>query len=229
MRNIHGNHVAIVNRGRIGSDAIIADSIEGQLMAKKIKVEKGGVDTIRKALGMDSMSDDDVKEVILAVHKSSKLALDEDDKKPEDEDDDKQAEDEEDDLDLAEDKDEESEEKKSDAEDEEESEKSEKKKDVAMDAATIEQRAVDRVTKLYAARDAVQPLVGVIALDGFSSDHEVYAYALKQKGVDTKGINTAGLEALVKAHKSTSIAMDSAPSNPTASKGLKAFLDGKKK
>ena len=229
MRNIHGNHVAIVNRGRIGSDAIIADSIEGQLMAKKIKVEKGGVDTIRKALGMDSMSDDDVKKAILAVHKSSKLALDEDDKddkKPEDEDDDKQAEDEEDDLDLAEDEDEESEEKKSDAEDEEESEK---KKDVAMDAATIEQRAVDRVTKLYAARDAVQPLVGVIALDGFSSDHDVYAYALKQKGVDTKGINTAGLEALVKAHKSTSIAMDSAPSTPTASKGLKAFLDGKKK
>lgn len=215
MRNIHGNHVAIVNRGRIGSDAIIADSIEGQLMAKKIKVEKGGVDTIRKALGMDSMSDDDVKKAILAVHKSSKLALDEDDKddkKPED--DDKQAEDEEDedDLDLAEDE-----------------EESEKKKDVAMDAATIEQRAVDRVTKLYAARDAVQPLVGVIALDGFSSDHEVYAYALKQKGVDTKGINTAGLEALVKAHKSASIAMDSAPSNPTASKGLKAFLDSKKK
>ena len=194
-------------------------------MAKKIKVEKGGVDTIRKALGMDSMSDDDVKKAILAVHKSSKLALDEDDKKPEDEDDDKQAEDEED-LDLAEDEDDESKEK---AEDEEESEKSEKKKDVAMDAATIEQRAVDRVTKLYAARDAVQPLVGVIALDGFSSDHEVYAYALKQKGVDTKGINTAGLEALVKAHKSTSIAMDSAPSTPTASKGLKAFLDGKKK
>lgn len=224
MRNIHGNHVAIVNRGRIGSDAIIADSIEGQLMAKKIKVEKGGVDTIRKALGMDSMSDDDVKEVILAVHKSSKLALDEDDKKPEDEDDDKQAEDEEDeDLDLAEDEDDESKEK---AEDEEESEK---KKDVAMDAATIEQRAVDRVTKLYAARDAVQPLVGVIDVQGFAFDHDVYAYALKQKGVDTKGINTAGLEALVKAHKSASIAMDSAPSNPTASKGLKAFLDSKKK
>ena len=96
-------------------------------MAKKIKVEKGGVDTIRKALGMDSMSDDDVKEVILAVHKSSKLALDEDDKESK-EDDDKQAEDE-DDLDLAEDEDEESEEKKSDAEDEEESEK---KKDCSI-------------------------------------------------------------------------------------------------
>ena len=154
----------------------------------------------------------------MAVHKSSKLALDEDDKEPK-EDDDKQAEDEEDDLDLAEDEDDESKEK---AEDEEESEK---KKDVAVDAAEVR----GSIMNIFKAGREVEPLVGVIALDGFSSDHEVYAYALKQKGVDTKGINTAGLEALVKAHKSTSIAMDSAPSTPTASKGLKAFLDGKKK
>ena len=48
MRNIHGNHVAIVERGRIGADAIIADSLEGQLMAKKIKVENGGLAKLQK-------------------------------------------------------------------------------------------------------------------------------------------------------------------------------------
>lgn len=239
MRNIHGNHVAIVERGRIGSDAIIADSIEGQLMAKKIVLKDGGVSKSRdflKSLGMDSASDEDVKKMIAFTHGISKLALDEDDKKAEDEDD-KKAEDETE-VEIVED----SEEDKK-AEDEDDGEKADKerkalektdkddreakkddKKEMAQDSASIEQRAVERVTKLYAARDAVQPLVGVIALDGFSSDHDVYEFALKQKGVDTKGINTAGLAALVKTHKSPAVAMDSAPKGKLTENAI-AFLN----
>ena len=234
MRNIHGNHVAIVERGRIGSDAIIADSIEGQLMAKKIVMPKGELAKLQKQLGMDSA--EDVKKVILAVHGSTKLALDEDDKKACDEDD-KKAEDETE-VEIVEDSEEDNK-----AEDEDDGEKADKerkalektdkddreakkddKKEMAQDSASIEQRAVERVTKLYAARDAVQPLVGVIALDGFSSDHDVYEFALKQKGVDTKGINTAGLAALVKTHKSPAVAMDSAPKGKLTENAI-AFLN----
>ena len=192
MRDIHGNHVAIVERGRIGSDAIIADSIEGQLMAKNVVLKKGSLAKLREQLGMDSA--EDLKKVILAVHGS--LALDEDDKKANDEDDEK-AEDEDDVI---------------EAEDEDDDEKDDKKEQaqdsaIAMDAAEIR----GSIMNIFKAGREVEPLVGVIALDGFNSDHEVYAYALKQKGVDTKGINTAGLAALVKSHKSPAVAMDSAP------------------
>ena len=226
MRNIHGNHVAIVNRGRIGSDAIIADSIEGQLMAKKIVLKKGGIAKLQKQLGMDSA--EEVKKAILAIHGSTKLALDEDDKKAEDEDDeDKKAEDE-DDVEISEDEkddkteaeDEDDEDEKSKAKDEDDDKKDEKAsaKDSkkAMDSA-IQSAKQDVMNILKAGRE-VEPLVGVIALDGFSSDHDVYAFALRQKGVSTKGINTAGLAALVNAHKSPQMAMDSAPKASSASK-----------
>ncbi|WVH13543.1 head maturation protease [Acinetobacter phage vB_AbaM_fThrA] len=213
MTNIHGNHVAIVERGRIGSDAIIADSIEGQLMAKNVVLKKGSLAKLREQLGMDSA--EDLKKVILAVHGS--LALDEDDKKAEDEDD-KKAEDE-DDVEIVEDseydkqtqadKDNESEAMRLKAREKREEKDRDEDKKQAMDAAEVR----GSIMNIFKAGREVEPLVGVIALDGFSSDHEVYAYALKQKGVDTTGINTAGLAALVKAQKVTeapkSMAMDS--------------------
>ncbi|ARB06821.1 head maturation protease [Acinetobacter phage WCHABP12] len=226
MTNIHGNHVAIVERGRIGSDAIIADSIEGQLMAKNVVLKKGSLAKLREQLGMDSA--EDLKKVILAVHGS--LALDEDDKKAEDEDD-KKAEDE-DDVEIVEDSDDDK------AKDEDDGEKADKerkalektdkddreakkddKKEMAQDAAEIR----GSIMNIFKAGREVEPLVGVIALDGFSSDHEVYAYALKQKGVDTTGINTAGLAALVKSHKSPTVAMDSAPKGKVAESTLNSI------
>lgn len=211
MTNIHGNHVAIVERGRIGSDAIIADSIEGQLMT--IKLKNGSLAKLQKQLGMDSL--EDVKKTIVAVHGS--LALDEDDKKAKDEDeDDKKAEDE-DDVEIVEDsdddkqtqadKDNESEAMRLKAREKREEKDRDEDKKQAMDAAEVR----GSIMNIFKAGREVEPLVGVIALDGFSSDHEVYAYALKQKGVDTTGINTAGLAALVKSHKTPAVAMDSAP------------------
>ena len=223
MRNIHGNHVAIVERGRIGSDAIIADSIEGQLMAKKIVMKKGGLAKLREQLGMDSA--EDIKKTIMAVHEA--LALDEDDKKSdaEDEDDDKKAEDEEDveivedeeDKQTQADKDNESEAMRLKAREKREEKDRERDKeqaqDMAMDAAEIR----NGIMSIFKAGREVEPLVGQIALDGFTSDHAVYEYALKQKGIETKGINTAGLAALVKAQKSAGVAMDSAPkAGPTS-------------
>lgn len=233
MRNIHGNHVAIVNRGRIGSDAIIADSIEGQLMT--IKLKNGSLAKLQKQLGMDSL--EDVKKAVLAVHGS--LALDADDKKAEDNDDDKKAEDE-DDEEIAEDSDDDKAEDEDDGEkadkerkalektdkDDKDAKKDDKKEQaqdsIAMDAAI--KTAKQDVMNIFKAGREVEPLVGVIALDGFDSDHDVYAYALKQKGVETKGINTAGLAALVKAQKSPRVAMDSAPKGKLSANAL-AFLN----
>lgn len=216
MRNIHGNHVAIVNRGRIGSDAIIADSLEGQLMAKKIKVENGGLAKLQQQLGMDSA---ELKKVILAVHGST-IALDEDDKKSEDEDDKKSDAEDGDDLEIVEDSDDD---KKAEDEDEGEKAKAERKKleetdrddrdakkEIAQDAAMIEQRAVARVTALFEAKDAVRSIVGEIACD---SAEDAYSTALKQMGHDIKGVHPSAYKAMfniAKAQKAGGIAMDSA-------------------
>lgn len=232
MRNIHGNHVAIVERGRIGSDAIIADSIEGQLMAKKIVMKKGGLAKLREQLGMDSA--EDIKKTIMAVHEA--LALDEDDKKSdaEDEDDDKKAEDEEDveivedeeDKQTQADKDNESEAMRLKAREKREEKDRERDKEEAKDSKHAMDAAEVRsgIMNIFKAGREVEPLVGQIALDGFTSDHAVYEYALKQKGVETKGINTAGLAALVKAQKTGGIAMDSAPKAGPASKETNDLL-----
>ena len=237
MRNIHGNHVAIVERGRIGSDAIIADSIEGQLMAKKIVMAKGELAKLQKQLGMDSA--EDVKKAILAVHASSKMALDEDDKKAKDEDDKKSdAEDEEVEIveDSEDDKKAKDEDKQTQADKDNESEamrlkarEEREEKDRNRDKAQAQDMAMDAaeiragIMNIFKAVREVEPLVGVIALDGFSSDHEVYAYALGQKGIETKGINTAGLAALVKSQKSAPIAMDSMPKGKVSESTINAI------
>lgn len=230
MRNIHGNHVAIVERGRIGSDAIIADSIEGQLMAKKIVMAKGELAKLQKQLGMDSA--EDVKKAILAVHASSKMALDEDDKKAEDEDDKKSdAEDEEVEIveDSEDDKKAKDEDKQTQADKDNESEamrlkereKREEKdrnrdkaqaQDSALAMDALEKSVISRFQGINSALRSVEPLVGVLAMDGFDSEHSVLEYALKQKGIKTDGINTDGLRLAVELQKGNSksnIAMDS--------------------
>ena len=227
MRNIHGNHVALVERGRIGEDAIIADEmpneIEEFLMSKKIALKKGGIAEVEKKakalLGLDALPAELTSKLIIAV--AGQLAHDEDkeEKEAEDEDDEKKsdAEDEEV-IEVAEDEDDD---KKSDAEDEDD--KDDKKQ--AMDAAMIESNAVAKMKGIFSALKDVEPLVGELAMDGFDSEHDVYAYAVKQKGENTAGVNTAGLKLAVKHLKAGSqskqIAQDSAYAS--ASTGLKSI------
>ena len=217
MRDIHGNHVAIVERGRIGSDAIVADEmpseIEDYLMAKKIALKKGALAKLQAQLGMDSA--EELKKVIGAVHGA--LALDSDEEEEEE-----KAEDEIDIIEkeaTAEDEAEEDE-KAKDEDDEEKAEDSNMEPRGAHDAALIAQDARTQVMGIFTAAKKVAPLVGEIALDGFSSASDVYAYALKAKGVQTKGINEAGLSALVDMHvagaTTKTVAMDSAIATPSS-------------
>lgn len=234
MREIHGNHVAIVERGRIGSDAIIADSIEGQLMT--IKLKNGSLAKLQKQLGMDSL--EDVKKAVVAVHGS--LALDaDDDKKAEDEDEDKKAEDEdivedseEDDKKAKDenkqtqaDKDNESEAMRLKAREKREEKDRDEDKKHAMDAASIEQRAVARVTALFKAKEAIKPFVGEIACD---SAEDAYKTALTQMGHSVAGVHPSAYEAMfsIASTKSQSktIAQDSAPKGKLTENAL-AFLN----
>ena len=228
MRNIHGNHVALVERGRIGKDAIIADEmpneIEEFLMSKKIALKKGSLSKLQEQLGMDSA--EELKKTIIAV--VGQLAHDED-KEAEDEDDEKKsdAEDEEA-IEVAEDEDDgekaDKERKaleKTDKDDDEA--KKDDKKGQAMDAAMIESNAVAKVTALFEAREKVKPIVGQIACD---SAEEVYKTALAKSGVSTKGIHPSAYGAMVDLvlqgkQNTPNIAQDSAYTAPST--GLKSI------
>ncbi|WP_334109091.1 DUF2213 domain-containing protein [Methylobacillus sp.] len=233
MRSIHGNHVALVERGRIGRDAVIADSLPFE-MRLNMKLKKGAMQRITAKLGMD---EDKVKELVEEVaenieHKpaydEAKLkelagdnyeeivkliggeaeAEDESPEKPEGGAD-KPAKDEQ----TQAERDNESEALR--LKDREERERKDRDADKAMDADTIAATVEARINAKYAARDAVEPLVGRIAMDGFSDAKAIYEYALKQKGIACDGINEAGLKALVAMQRDSkpaaTVAMDSAP------------------
>jgi len=117
--------------------------------------------------------------------------------------------------------DEDEEEKAAEDEGEEEPEKEAEKaepevKKAAMDAAIkqAENKAVQRVTQLFEARELVKPLVGVVAMD---SAEAVLKHALKKSGIDSDGVDTVkGLKTLVglaikqKSQPQIKTAMDSA-------------------
>lgn len=239
MRSICGNHVALVERGRIGKDAVISDSLPFEMRFTTMKLKKGAAQLISarlRKIAQDGMGEDSTEELIREVAENieHKPAFDEDklrelagDKYDEivkllggeavAEDEQTQAE-----------RDNESEAERLKREEEglkerEERENKDRERDraQAMDADTIAATVEARLRGLYAARDAVEPLVGRIAMDGFQDAASIYAYALKQKGIACDGINEAGLKALVGMQRAVSsapapIAMDAKPSTLTS-------------
>lgn len=218
MTNIRGNHVALVERGRIGRDALVADSLP-KLMEFNMKLKKGALAKInaklKKALAMDADIPNEVlKEIIEEVVENTEHVVEDNEEVEkmvgaEDEDETETAEDE-DDGEKAD-----KERKELEKTDKDDSEaKKDDKKEAAMDADAIRASAVKDVTELFEARELVKPLVGVVAMD---SAIDVYKHALKKSGVDTTGVNTVtGLKSMVnlvakqKAQPQPKAAMDSA-------------------
>lgn len=215
MTNIRGNHVALVERGRIGRDALVADALP-KLMEFNMKLKKGALAKVntgamailkKKGIAMDAdLTPEEIKELVNVVAENIEHTV-EDTEEAE-----KLvgAEDEEDEKETAEDEDEEDPEKEV-AKDTDEPEV----KKAAMDAAikTAEDSAVARVTALFEAREMVKPLVGVVAMD---SAEAVFKHALDKSGVDTKGVHSSAYKSMVglvikqKAQPQVKTAMDAA-------------------
>jgi len=99
--------------------------------------------------------------------------------------------------------------------------RADEERQTAMDAALVkvaretEARTIKRMNDLHAARDAVKPFVGSVAMD---SAEGVYGFALKQEGYDLSGIPGSAYRAMFTQHaksKATpkaAVAMDSAAS-----------------
>lgn len=244
MLDIHGNHVALVARGRIGRDAVICDSLPLELEFN-MKLKKGAMQRVSaklRAIAQDGVGETSVEEIVREVaenieHKPAfdtdklrELAGDKFDEIMEligaevgkDEG-----------LDSPE-KPEGGAEKPANDEDEgpkaraerkqlEETDRDDRdaKRETAMDADAIAASVQAKIEAKYRARDKVEPLVGRIALDGFPDAASIYAYALKQKGIAFDGVTEeAGLAALVgmaaERAKRPVVAQDSAFAAPSA-------------
>lgn len=227
MRNIHGNHLALVERGRIGRDAVISDSLPPE-MRLNMKLKKGALALITarlRATAQDGVTPELEKALRAIVGDAEmdkvagELGADEapEDLTAKDESPDKPK--------TADDEDEG---KKADAErkklDETDKDDKDAKKDdkraTAADADSIAKAVELRLEGKYAARDAVESMVGRIACDSFQDAAAIYAYALKQKGIACDGVNEAGLKALVAMQRDAKPAQrdvvhDSAPTDYT--------------
>jgi len=230
MRDIIGNHVALVIEGRAGPDVMVGDEvmklmsrtalmISGALQAHirpllaadaKVDIAPAlkGVDA--KAMAKDGASKKlagkiaslvvphlaadkalDADGLAVVIGAVSPLALDED--KIE------EAEDEDDDEPKGEDED-------PDAEDDDDPKGAEDEDDddkpKGMDAASVkalisaaEKRGAARVAAIDTAKRDVFPHVGEVV--GLDSAEAIYAFALKAKGVETKGVHPSALKAMV--------------------------------
>ena len=218
MTNIRGNHVALVERGRIGRDALVADALP-KLMELNMKLKKGAAAKVNlaakailvaKGLAADAdLTPDEIKELITVVAENIEPTAEDTEEAEKLE----GAEDEDEEEEVAKDTDET---ETADDEDEEAEKAEPEVKKAAMDAAIkqAENKAVQRVTQLFEARELVKPLVGVVAMD---SAEAVLKHALKKSGIDSDGVDTVkGLKTLVglaikqKSQPQIKTAMDSA-------------------
>lgn len=196
MRDIFGNHEALVPDGRAGPDVLVADSLPPELNhMRKHKVAAIRA-TLKPLLAQDADLEAEVRKALLALDEAEKE--DEKENKPADDEDDdekdkkKTADDEDDD----EDKD-----KKKTAEDEDD-EEDDKVSKTAMDSAirlaadSATKKAAENFRKIREAEQVVRPLIGdVVAMD---SAEDVYRTALEQSGVDIAGVHPSAYPAMVK-------------------------------
>lgn len=213
MRDIVGNHVALVIEGRAGSDVVVGDSLSLEL--KEMAKAKQLAAALKPFLAQDA----DLEEVEKAVKKN--LELEEEEKEERDDKKDK-AMDEDKDESKKEDKkaeDEESDKKDKKAEDEDDEGKEDK---AAMDAALIrkaEENVMGRIRQANEARECVRALVGDVNLVAMDSAEDIYRFALDSVGANHKGVHPSALKSMVEftiSQKSearkpaTTIGMDSA-------------------
>lgn len=240
MRDIVGNHVALVETGRAGSDVLVADSLPPELKHMSKRKAAAIRATLKPLLAADADLEAEVRKALLALDEADKE--DEKDKKPAEDDDDDDKDDEKkkkpaDDSD--EDDDGEKKKKTADDEDDEDDEKDDKVSKTAMDAAirlakdSAAKQAAKNFREVREAEQAVRPLIGdVVAMD---SAADVYRTALEQSGIDVKGIHHSAFPAMVqmaisqKQNSRPVIAQDSASISdfekdfPTAGKLKRGF------
>lgn len=196
MRDIFGNHEALVPDGRAGPDVLVADSLPPELNhMRKHKVAAIRA-TLKPLLAQDADLEAEVRKALLALDEAEKE--DEKENKPADDEDD----DEKDKKKTADDEDDEDDKDKKKTADDEDDEEDDKVSKTAMDSAirlaadSATKKAAENFRKAREAEQIVRPLIGdVVAMD---SAEDVYRTALEQSGVDIAGVHPSAYPAMVK-------------------------------
>ncbi len=196
MRDIFGNHEALVPDGRAGPDVLVADSLPPELNhMRKHKVAAIRA-TLKPLLAQDADLEAEARKALLALDEAEKEDEKENKTADDEDDDEKGKKKTADDEDDEEDKD-----KKKTAEDEDD-EEDDKVSKTAMDSAirlaadSATKKAAENFRKIREAEQVVRPLIGdVVAMD---SAEDVYRTALEQSGVDIAGVHPSAYPAMVK-------------------------------
>lgn len=196
MRDIFGNHEALVPDGRAGPDVLVADSLPPELNhMRKHKVAAIRA-TLKPLLAQDADLEAEVRKALLALDEAEKE--DEKENKPADDEDD----DEKDKKKTADDEDDEDDKDKKKTACHEDDEEDDKVCKTAMDSAirlaadSATKKAAENFRKIREAEQVVRPLIGdVVAMD---SAEDVYRTALEQSGVDIAGVHPSAYPAMVK-------------------------------
>ena len=234
MRDIVGNHVALVDVGRAGRDVVVSDA-DPFSERKVMKLKKGAKARIHAVLkplmAQDAeLSPDELLQVIGSLTNEVQTAEDEDDNElpPTEEaaeevgtDEEETAADE-DVKEVAEDENEESEAPQP-PEQAQDRGISKVAMDKAIAAAVSQERR--RMQALATAQREVAHIVGDVAMD---SAEDVYKFALEQHGVDVAGVHPSAYRAMVGliGKSKGGIAMDSANSASKQFKGLNRIRKG---
>ncbi len=238
MRNIVGNHVALVDVGRAGRDVVVSDA-DPFHERNVMKLKKGAQARIKSVLeplmAQDAeLSPDELLQVIGSLTNEVQTAEDDGDELPPEDaeevgtDEDETAEDE--DIESK------SEEVATDEDETNESEQTQEQpaqaqdraiSKIAMDKAIAQAVAAERkrAQALAQAQRDVAHLVGDVAMD---SAEDVYKFALEQHGVDVAGVHPSAYRAMVGliGKSKGGIAMDSANSASKQFKGLNRIRKG---
>ena len=205
MREIIGNHVALVETGRAGSDVLVADSLPPELKHMSKRKAAAIRATLKPLLAADADLEAEVRKALLARDEADKE--DKKDKPAEDEETEEEKKEREAKEKAAQDEETEEEKKEREAKekaanDEDDDKKDDKVSKTAMDSAirlaadSATKKAAQNFREIREAELAVRPLIGdVVAMD---SAADVYRTALEQSGVDIKGVHPSAFPSLVK-------------------------------
>ena len=232
MRDIVGNHVALVDVGRAGRDVVVSDA-DPFSERKVMKLKKGAKARIHAVLkplmAQDAeLSPDELLEVIGSLTNEVQTAEDEDDKElPPTEEAAEEVGTDEEETAADEDVEEVAEDEESEAPQPPEQAQDRGISKVAMDkaiaAAVSKERK--RMQALATAQREVAHIVGDVAMD---SAEDVYKFALEQQGVDVSGVHPSAYRAMVGmlGKSSPKVAMDSANAASKQFKGLARIKKG---
>lgn len=189
MRNIIGNHIALVERGRAGPDVVVADQnpffnhtlIECDMKKaekRKIIAQDGALKKLAQDYNITQEQLDEIIDTVLAADEEMPEISEDEAKEPDEM--------------VAEDE----------ANETEEADKP------ALDAAMVDKivqkkvdAAIDANNRMHQALKEVEPIVGVVI--GMDSAEAVYKFALDHVKIDTDGVHPSAYKALVAMHKQT--------------------------